>query len=323
MIALPPSVRWIGAAAAALTMTLAGCGTGDSPSATTAETVSIVDAQQRTVSVPLKPETVVATDWSAIRTLNDLGIEVDAVPTPNGNLPADLAKYADDKYVKIGTLFELDSEAINALEPDLVIIGSRSGTPEVVAELGKFAPAVVDMSVRAEPAEQVAAVETRVQQLGSIFGAEAQATEQMTAIKASIAEARTKASAARLTAMFVQVSGGKASAYGPGSRFGLIFSDFGLTDTAAPVDDEGSHGEEVGAEFFTEYDPGAILVLDRGKTIGESGQPALAVLKNQLVDGTAAAKAGKIAEVEGFSWYLATAAPSSLRQMVADVNQVL
>jgi len=274
--------------------------------------------------VPVKPETVVVTDWSVLRTLNDLGIEVDAVPTSNGALPADLARYAGDEVPKVGTLFEPDYEAINALEPDLVIVGSRSGTPEVVAELSKITPAVVDLSARYQkPEEQLPAIEQRVEQLGSIFGVQEQAAQQMEEVKAAIAETRDKVRASEQTAMFVQVSGGKASAYGPTSRFGTLYSDFGFADTGAPVDEEGSHGEEVQAEFFTEHDPDAILVLDRAKTIGESAQPALEVLDNDLVNGTAAAEAGRIAEVEGFAWYIASAAPSSLRQMVADVNQVL
>lgn len=313
------------AAVAALSLTLAACGSEAEPAASAGgATVSITDAQNRVVDVPVAPETVVVTDWSVLRTLTDLGIEADAVPTSTAGLPADLAKYADDKYTKVGTLFELDYEAINALEPDLVVVGSRSGTPEVVAELTKITPNVLDLSARySEPAQQLPAIEQRVEQLGSIFGVEDQAAQQMDDVKAEIAEARTRASEAGLSAMFVQVSGGKASAYGPTSRFGTIFSDFGFDDTGAPVDEEGSHGEEVGAEFFAEYDPEVLFVLDRAKTIGESAQPALQVLDNDLVNRTAAAEDGKIAEVDGFSWYLATAAPSSLRQMAADVNQVL
>ncbi|GAA1434359.1 siderophore ABC transporter substrate-binding protein [Microlunatus lacustris] len=318
-----PRAGWAVAAVAALSLTLAACGGEATPAATDGgETVSITDAQNRTVEVPVKPETVVVTDWSALRTLTDLGIEADAVPTANAGLPADLARYAGDEVTKVGTLFELDYEAINALEPDLVIVGSRSGTPEVVEELTKITPAVVDLSARAEtPADLVPAIEERVTQIGQIFGVEEQAAQQMTEAESAIGDVRTKAEGADLTAMFVQVSGGKASAYGPTSRFGTIFSDFGLADTGAPVDEEGSHGEEVGAEFFAEYNPGAIFVLDRGKAIGQAEQPALEVLQNDLVDRTDAAKNDKLVEVDGFSWYLASAAPSSLRQMAADVDR--
>lgn len=321
-----PRTGWAVAAAAALSLTLAACGGGAGPAAVTGggPTVSITDAQNRTVEVPVEPETVVVTDWSALRTLADLGIEADAVPTAGAGLPADLARYAGDEVTKIGTLFELDYEKINELQPDLVIVGSRSGTPEVVEELTKITPAVVDLSARAEtPADLVPAVEQRVTQIGQIFDVEEQAAQQLADVRSAIAGAKAEAESADLSAMFVQVSGGKASAYGPTSRFGTVYSDFGFADTGAPVDEEGSHGEEVGAEFFARYNPGVIFVLDRGKAIGQAEQPALEVLQNDLVDRTDAARDGKLVEVDGFSWYLASAAPSSLRQMVADVDRAL
>lgn len=314
------------AAGLACALALAACGgeTSPAPASDAAATVSITDAQDRTVEVPANPETVVVTDWSVIRTLTGLGIEVDAVPTPNGTLPTDLQQYAGDSVTKIGSLFELDYEKISELDPDLVIVGSRSGTPEVVEELTKITPNVVDMSVRFDAAEdQVPKTAERVAQLGSIFGKEAESTQQMDDVEAAITASRTKATQAKTKAMVVQVSGGKASAYGPNSRFGIVYADsgFGFADTGAPIDKEGSHGEEVGAEFFTKYNPGVMFVLDRAKTIGEAETPALTVLNNDLVNTTDAAKNGKLVEIEGFSWYLASAAPASLQQMVDDVNQ--
>ena len=194
----------------------------------------------------------------------------------------------------------------------------------MVEELTTITPAVVDLSARAEtPAALVPAVEQRVTQIGQIFGVEEQAAAQMTEVRSAIADAKAEAEGADLSAMFVQVSGGKASAYGPTSRFGAIYSDFGFAETGAPVDEEGSHGEEIGAEFFARYNPGVIFVLDRGKAIGQAEQPALEVLQNDLVDRTDAAENDKLVEVDGFSWYLASAAPSSLRQMVADVARAL
>src|SRR5690606_12525208 len=149
-----------------------GCGTATSstdsaataqsattaPAEAAATSVTVTDSQGREVEVPTNPETVVAMDWSVIRTLSDLGVEVDAVPQAVGQLPEDLAAYADTTTV--GTVFEPDYEAIAALDPDVVIVGSRSGTPEVVAEFEKFAPAVLDMSVRAEDPADVFDVTT-------------------------------------------------------------------------------------------------------------------------------------------------------------------
>lgn len=318
------------ATALAASLALTGCGsTGSStadqsaaPGAEVAGTVTITDAQQRTVEVPTNPETVVVTDWNAIRTLSDLGIEVDAVPKAVGDLPEDLAAYA--KATTVGTLFEPDYEAIAAMEPDLVIVGARSGTPEVVKEFEKFAPAVIDMSVRPKtPAEQFTATTERVVQLGSIFGKEKEATALMDEIAADLEKVKEAATASGKTAMFVQVSDGTVSAYGPGSRFGFVYDLFGYQPTAAPIDDKGSHGEEISQEFFVKYNPQVLIVLDRAKAIGQKEKPALDILNNGLVNTTDAAKADKIVDVDPFSWYIAGASPTSWKHVVADMQETL
>lgn len=294
-------------------------GDATSGDATSGDTVTITDAQDREVEVPTNPETVVVMDWSVIRTLGDLGVEVDATPQPNGQLPEDLAAYTDGTTV--GTLFEPDYEAISALQPDLIIIGSRSGNPEVLAEMEKISPTVIDMSARyTEASEQLDVTEQRVLELASIFGKTDRAQQRMDDIRASIEAVAGKAKDTG-TAMFVQVSGGTVSAYGPGSRFGMVFSDFGFSPIDAPLDDEGGHGDEISQEFFTQYNPDAVFVLDRAKATGSDEQPALEILNNELVNATDAAKNNKLIEVDGFSWYLATAAPSSLEQMVADMEK--
>jgi iron-siderophore transport system substrate-binding protein len=295
--------------------------TTDAPAA--GDTVSITDSQGRTVEVPRNPETVVVLDWSAIRTLTDFGVEVDGAPQAVGTLPDDLAPVAESAALA-GTLFEPDYEAISAMEPDLIIVGSRSGTPEVVAEMERITPAVIDMSIRYENAEeQIPQFIERVEQLSTIFAFEDEASERLGAIEASISDTAEAAAASELSTMFVQVSGGTVGAYGPGSRYGIVFDDLGFAPTDAPVDDEGSHGQEISQEFFVQYNPGVVFVLDRSKTIGEEASPALEVLSNGLVDTTDAAENDRIVEVDGFSWYIATYAPSSFEQILADVQSVL
>lgn len=283
--------------------------------------VTITDAQDREVEVPLNPETLVVLDWSVIRTLTDLGVEADAVPQSNTALPEDLAAYQD--ATAVGTVFEPDYEAISALEPDLVIVAGRSGTPEVVAEFERFAPAVIDLSVRAEaPSQLFELTSERVNQIGSIFGLEEEATSLMSDLEDQIATVKADAANAG-TAMVVQVSDGTVSAYGPGSRFSQVYEDFGFTATQAPIGDGGSHGEEISQEFFVQFNPGTIFVLDRAKAIGEDQSPALEVLNNGLVGTTDAAKNDTIVEIDGFSWYLAPNAPTSWQGMVDDVRSAL
>ncbi len=318
-------MRRIALLATALTGTLAltACGSdAGAPAAGAAggPTVTVTDATGAQVEVPADPQVVVTTDWSVARTLNDLGVQLDGVPAATAGLPDDMAGLAD--VPSVGSVREPDFEAISALEPDLVIIAGRSGTPEVLAEMKKITPNVVDMSARWEdPADQLPTIAERVVDLGAIFGEEEQAQQQVDDALAGVEEIAGQVG--DTTAMFVQVSGGTVSAYGPGSRFGVVYEDFGFADTGAPVDSENEHGQEISQEFFTQYNPDVLLVLDRSQAIGEKAQGALEVLNNGLVDTTTAAQDERIAQVDGFSWYIANNAPASLAQMVEDVKQTL
>lgn len=283
--------------------------------------VTITDAQNRTVTLPKNPKKVVVLDWSAIRTLNDLKVDLAGVPKASGDLPKDLAKFKSVKTV--GGVKEPDYEAISEMAPDLIIIGSRTGNLEVLKEMKKITPNVIDMSVRAkDPSKVLPEVEKRTNDLAKIFGKESAAKKELADMNASVTTLAKQAKESKRTAMFVQASGGKLGYYGPGSRMGLIYNPFGFAPTKAPHQaKDAGHGQDISPEFFAKYNPGAIFVLDRSATIGEKSSAS--ALDNAIVNKTDAAKNKKIVTVDGFSWYLATHAPSSIKQMVADANKAL
>lgn len=285
-------------------------------------TIEIVDAQDRTVEVPVNPETVVVIDWGTIRTLNYLGIEVDGVSDAPGTLPDDVADVVENATI-VGNLQEPDYEAIAALEPDLIITGSRAGTPEVVAELEKISPAVIDMTVRFdEPADQIRAFRERTLQLASIWDQEAEATEALDQIEADIAEVAEEAS--DTTAMIVMVTAGTVASFGAGHNpFGMIYDTFGFAPTDAPVNEMGAHGQEISQEFFVQYNPEAIFVLDRGSVLGEEGPTALDTLNNGLVNSTDAATNDKIISTDGFSWYVGMYGIPSIQEIIEEARLAL
>jgi iron complex transport system substrate-binding protein len=114
-------------ALAAGALLTAGCGesapSADGTQAGAQGTRSVTHAQG-TTQVPQSPSRVAVFDLSALDTLNALGVEVAGVA---GDIfPPYLSQYAEDRYAKLGTLFEPDLEAVNALRPDLAITGGRS-----------------------------------------------------------------------------------------------------------------------------------------------------------------------------------------------------
>ncbi|NKX51770.1 ABC transporter substrate-binding protein, partial [Arthrobacter deserti] len=214
-------------------LALGGCGQSAGASAEAAgETVTIEHAQGST-AVPVNPETVYTFDLGVLDSLDALGLEADGVP--EAVFPESLAKYEDAKYTKIGSMKEPDFEAISAGAPDLIIISGR--TAGAYGELSKIAP-TIDLSVdQAKPLESFT---EQAENLGRIFEAEDLVSEKLAVIDARIEETKAKSADAG-KGLVILTSGGEVTAYGAGSRFGLVHDVLGVP-TAADVKADGAHG---------------------------------------------------------------------------------
>lgn len=130
-------------AAASLGLSACSSGTSSDAAADTGATVVISHAQGET-EVPVDPERVVVFDQSVLQSMIDLDLP-DSVGVPAlTNWPESFARYRGDDVAKVGSLFEPDFEAVNALEPDLIIVAARSATS--YDALSEIAP-TVDLSV--------------------------------------------------------------------------------------------------------------------------------------------------------------------------------
>ncbi|MFT4469515.1 siderophore ABC transporter substrate-binding protein [Arthrobacter sulfonylureivorans] len=279
-----------------------------------AETISIEHASG-TTEVPVNPETVYTFDLGALDSLTALGVEVDGVP--EAVYPKSLAQYGDDSYTKIGSMKEPDFEAISEGAPDLIIISGR--TAESYGELSKIAP-TIDLSVdAAAPVDSFKEVSTT---LGQIFDKEAEVDDKLAALDTKIED--TKAAAADAgTGLVLMTSGGEMTAYGAGSRFGIVHDVLGV-QPAADVKSEGPHGEAISHEFIAKTNPDHLFVIDRDSAIGESGgEAASAVLDNDLVNGTKAAKNDSITYLDSASWYLVGYGLNNTDAMISAVQAAI
>ncbi|WP_338864127.1 siderophore ABC transporter substrate-binding protein [Myxococcus stipitatus] len=261
--------------------------------APTAKGRTVRHAQGSTV-VPLHPQRVVVFDLVALDILQALGVEVFAVA--GDQFPGHLAAFADPKYPRMGTLFEPNYEALHAAHPDLIITGGRSSAK--YANLSRIAP-TVDLPMGG--VDYLDTVVANTELLAGIFGKEEKARALVTDLRASIAKLKETA-ASRGTGLVVLVTGGRISAYGPGSRFGLIHGDFGVPVAAAGLS-ASLHGEVIGSEFIREKNPDWLFVIDRDAGMGQSGG-ARQVLDNELVHQTAAWKKGQVVYLDPMNAYL-------------------
>ena len=266
-----------------------------------ADTVTI-EHYSGTDEVPVNPETIVVMDLGVLMSLDALGITADAFGSLGTPLPDAWAAVAENPdLAPVGTAFEPDYEAINALEPDLILVATRSSA--TYPEMSEIAP-TVDLTFD-DDVDFLTGFRTRHEQIGDIFGVQDAVAEQLGALDARIEDIAARTGDAG-TALVVLTSGTEVSAYGPGSRFGLVHDALGFAPADESLAEDETHGEAVSFEFIAEAAPDVMFVVDRSAAIGEEGgESAQAILDNDLVNGTPAAQEGRVVHVDGAAWYLA------------------
>jgi iron complex transport system substrate-binding protein len=304
----------LGALAASLLLALAGCGQAATTGTAAVDqpaTITVEHAQGSTANVPVNPETVFTFDLGVLDTMDALGIEPDGVP--QAAYPEALQKYSEDRFLKVGSMKEPDFEAISEGAPDLIIISGR--TAGAYEELSKIAP-TIDLSL--DEATPMESFREQTATLGRIFDKEAEVTDKLAAIESKIADTKAKASEAG-KGLIVLTSGGEMSAYGAGSRFGIIHDVLGVK-TAADIKAEASHGEAVSFEFIKETNPDILYVINRDTAAGEDATASNGVLDNELVQSTNAAKNGKVVSLDPSGWYLVGYGLNNVPAMIDAVN---
>lgn len=264
-----------------------------------------------TETVKANPQKVVVFDYGTLDTLDKLGIEVTAVP--KASLPPYLEKYKDAEYEDAGTLFEPDFEKLNKLKPDVILIGGR--TAAVYDELKKIAPTI---QTSVDTAKYAESFDANAKLIGEIFGKSVEVDAELAAIHAASEQLKGKAETAGKT-LVILTTGGKISAYGPGSRFGIIHDVLGF----APVDstiEASTHGQSISNEYILEKNPDILFVIDRDAVVsGEGGgKTAKDVIENELVKQTNAYKNGKIVYLDPSYWYLSGGGLVSGAEMVKE-----
>lgn len=326
--------------AGAMALSLVACGSSSSSSSTVASSTSQASSEASSVAdssvvstaaegtvtivgelgtteVPVNPEKVVVFELGVLDILDSVGIEIGGLP--QSTMPEYLSKFSSEDYLNAGGMKEVDFEAINEYGPDLIILSAR--TSDSFEEASAIAPTIY---LPMASSDYLPTMRSNVEILAEIFPDKAdELLAGMDDIEAKADALATEAEASGLTALLVMVNDDSISAFGPGSRYGVIYDALGFT--AADADIEAStHGAEVNFEYIAEVNPDILFVIDRSAAIGTEGATgAAALLDTDLISNTTAAQEGRIVYLSSDVWYLATGGFTSTNLMIDEVATAL
>ncbi|WP_430612217.1 siderophore ABC transporter substrate-binding protein [Flavobacterium sp. JP2137] len=279
-----------------------------------AETL-VITHQLGTTEVVKNPKKVVLLSYGIIDSFDKLSIKIAGLP--KANLPGYLSKYAeDDSIVDIGNLMDPNFEKINELGPDLIVISARQS--KLYDELSKIAPTIY---LDIDKDDYLGSFEKNARQLGVLFDKEAEVEKDLAAINTKIANIKTITEKSDKTGLIVLINEGRYSAYGKGSRFGIIHDVFGVKPADQNIE-VATHGQSVSNEFIQKINPDYLFVIDRGAAI-KKNELNKEAFSNALIERTKAYKTDKIIFLSPDVWYLSGGGLESVSMMVDEIERAI
>ena len=275
-------------------------------------TVQITDANGEKAELKKNPKRVVVFDYGVADILKNLGVDAVVGLPKNGKMPEILSNYSDDKYTNVGSLKETDFEAVESLNPDLIIIGGRQA--EDIDSFKEIAPTV---NLAVDGQEYMNSFKTVVTDLGNLFDKQDEAKKAIDEIEAKIAKVNKTVTEKGLTASVVMANEGSISTFSAKSRYGLIYNGLGFAEVDKNIDDS-THGQQVSFEYFLENKSDYVFVVDRGAVTGK-GEAASKLFDNEVMNKTEVAKNGNIVYLNSVIWYTMTGGIESTNQMIDEI----
>ncbi|MBQ0138500.1 MAG: siderophore ABC transporter substrate-binding protein [Kurthia sp.] len=315
---------------AALTLSLAACGDKEASETKTSTTTQTETKASASTAFPMtvepltkksenretgdsysfedvvfkeQPKRLVVLDYGFLDSLDALGVEGIVGIAANGgqgNMPEHLKeKYVKDGIADVGTLKEIDLEAVAAAEPDAIFISGRQSS--YYEELKEITPNVV--FIGSDNKDYVAGVMESVDLAAKLFGKEDKAKELEAAFEDKVKAVQEKASGYK-NALVAMYSEKKVSGFDDGedSRFAYVYNSFGFKPATTGIDTS-SHGSDFSYESILKVNPEVLFVINRGT---DSVDVLKKDIENDIIKKTDAYKNDKIVYLDGITWYFSS-----------------
>ncbi|NQO45773.1 ABC transporter substrate-binding protein [Streptococcus suis] len=299
---------------------LAACSSAEQVS--TSQDITIQTSTGET-TVPSNPQKIVVLDYGVADSLRALGMEDTIVGMPKDSLPTYLKDLKDKKEItNVGNLREVNLETVAELEPDLIILSSRTQNQQ--AEFEKIAPAIYFEN---STSDYLNSVKTNATELAKLFGDEAvkEAESKLADIDTLVQTAQDKNKDTQLTTLTVLLNEGSMAGIAPDGRYSFIYKTLGFqpTDLKLEENTQGnqgrSHGSSLSLESVSQINPNIIFVVDRTLAIGGDDTQNSDILNNALIQETNAGKNKKIITLTPDLWYLSGGGLESTKLMFEEV----
>lgn len=310
--------KWISLAVLGIMIVgLVGCGkqetkTSETKDAADKEVVTVQDGHGQEFEMMKKPQKIVVFDMGSLDTIHALEESEKVVGVPQKNLPSYLSEF--ENVSSVGGLKEPDLEKINQLKPDLIIISGRQ--EDYQETLSAIAPTLY---VALENGQAWEDTLKNIEQLGQILDKESEAKSHIDSLKARRDQLREKIENKEEKALITLVNEGQLSAYGSGSRFGIIHDAFGYKQADDTIE-ASTHGQSVSFEYVLEKNPDVLFIIDRTQAIG--GDTHNNNIETQpLIAETKAAQNERLVRLNPEVWYLSGGGIESLNLMMDDLEK--
>ncbi|MPM44247.1 putative ABC transporter solute-binding protein YclQ [bioreactor metagenome] len=278
-------------------------------------TVSVTDANGEKVELNKNPKRIVVFDYGMADILKNLDVDIVGLPK-SGTLPEILSVYADDKYANVGDLKEPDFEAVEALNPDLIIIGGRQA--EQIDSFTEIAPTVY---LEVDGENYMDSFSTVVTDLGNLFDKQDEAKKALNEIEKKVADLNKVVSEKGISGSVVMANEGGVSLFSQASRYGIVYSDLGFKQLDKNIE-ESTHGQQITFEYFLENNSDYVFVIDRGSVTGK-GESAQTLFNNEIMNKTDVAKNDKIVYLNSVVWYTMTGGIESTNIMIDEIAKAI
>ncbi|MFV0573897.1 MAG: siderophore ABC transporter substrate-binding protein [Vibrio sp.] len=294
-----------------------------------------VDHIMGSTTIESSPKRVVVIGVGVLDAVDVLGIKPVAVSKGNA-FPEYLAQYEDKSFASSGTIFEPDFEAIYMQKPDLIIVGPRSS--KHFEELSKIAPTFVYAVENGKDYWQ--STQELWNDLGEIFDKQAVVKQKIDGLNQRFEAIKSYNQSHDMDALMLMSSGGNTTSFGKGSRFSVLYDDFGFKPTidfkpaTEKLDEKakatqgkksgrtGGHGQLVSYELISQENPSTLLILDRDKLVNKGKSTTRQDFENDLVKSTDAYKNHRMIYLDIPAWYVASSGITATETMVKDIESL-